>query len=85
MFLLPLGSPWVPAFSRFPAVACAPDVAGRHPYCSDVSAVTVTAVACKLAIAITVEVLFDPAVRNNLASVGVPIVATFHGVLAAVL
>ncbi len=40
------------------------------PTVADVSAVTgVTAVACNLAI--IVEVLFDPAVRNNLASVGV--------------
>ena len=50
------------------------------PIVADVSAVTVTAVACKLAI--TVEVVFNLAVRNNLDSVGAP---TYHGVLVAVL
>jgi hypothetical protein len=84
--LLLLWSPWVPAFSRiFPAVAYALDVAGSHPYTvANLSAVTgVTAVACNLAI--IVEVGFDPAVRNNLASVGVSIVPSFHGVFVAVL
>jgi hypothetical protein len=53
------------------------------PTVADVSVTGITAVACNLAI--TVEVLFNPAVRNNLASVGVSIVPTFPGVLVDVL